>query len=68
MEIYKRKAISEDLNKYEIVDKSNNFIEVIEWINGEGWDIITKDKMINLTRGELVAINYLTQTLDLHKD
>lgn len=68
MEIYKRKAISEDLNKYEIVDKSNNFIEVIEWINGEGWDIIIKDKMINLTRGELVAINYLTQTLDLHKD
>ena len=68
MKIYKRKAISEDLNKYEIVDKSNNFIEVIEWINGEGWDIIIKDKIINLTRGELVAINYLTQTLDLHKD
>lgn len=65
MEICNRKSINENLCKYDYLAKEDDFIEVTEWTNGEGWDISISDKkQFMLTRGELDAINYLANTLD----
>lgn len=67
MKIGSRKSINDDLQKYDHLNKSS-FIEITEWTNGEGWDIAINEKMINLTYGELEAINYLTKALDYEPD
>ena len=59
-----RKSVMDDLNKYCIFAKDNDFIEVTEWSNGEGWDITINNKYIYLTDGELKAINHLVNSLD----
>lgn len=67
MELINRKSINDKLSKYcYLCNESNDFIEVTEWANKEGWDITIKNKIISLSDGELKAINYLTMTLDLH--
>ena len=67
MEIYERKAVSDELKKYDHLAKDSDFIEVTEWANGEGWDICLNDKVISITFGQLSAINYLTKALDYEK-
>lgn len=67
MEKYNKKAIFDDLDKYDYLAKESDFIEVTEWHNGEGWDIYINDTHISLTSGQLDAINYLTKSLDLSK-
>ena len=68
MKIKHEKTISDKLSKYDYLvpeNSSNNYIEVTEWSNGEGITITIGDKMpIDLTYGELEAINYLTKTLE----
>lgn len=64
MEFNSRKSINDKLTKYDYLAKDNDFIEVIEWTNGEGYDIIINDKIISLTSGQLDAINYLTKSLE----
>lgn len=64
MEFNNRKSISDKLKKYDYLAKDNDFIEVIEWTNGEGYDIIINDKIISLTRGQIDAINYLVRSLE----
>ena len=66
MEKVKRKSINDDLQKYDYLAKDYEFIEVTEWRNGEGWDISINDKIIQLTVGQLDAINYLTKSLDYY--
>lgn len=69
MEIKNRRCIIEYLNKFDIMAKKDDFIEVCEWTNGEGFDIsITDNKIISLTRAELDAIDLLTKTLDYNVD
>lgn len=69
MEIKNRRCIIEDLNKFDIMTNKDDFIEVCEWANGEGFDIsITDKKIISLTRGELDAIDFLTKALDYNVD
>ena len=69
MEIKNRRCIIEDLNKFDIMAKKDDFIEVCEWTNGEGLDITISDKkIISLTRGELEAIDFLTKALDYNID
>ena len=69
MEIKNRRCIIEDLNKFDIMAKKDDFIEVCEWANGEGFDIsITDKKFISLTREELEAIDFLIKTLDYNVD
>lgn len=65
MKIDSRKSISDDLQKYDHLKNKSSFIEITEWTNGEGWDIAINEKMINLTYGELEAINYLTKAIRL---
>lgn len=65
MEKTTRKSVNDKLSKYCYIAKENDFIEVTEWTNGEGFDININDKpVISLTSGELSAINYLVQSLD----
>lgn len=66
MEKYKINTISEDLRKFDYLAKEHDYIEVTEWRNGEGWNIDLNGTVIQLTDGQLKAINYLTQTLDLY--
>ena len=66
MEKINRKSINAKLSKFDILANKDAFIEVTEWVNGEGFDITINDKIFSLTHGQLKAINYLTQTLDLY--
>lgn len=67
MEIVNRKSINDNLKKYDYLAKDDDFIEVTEWTNGEGYDITINDKIIPLTAGQLEAINYLTKSLEYSK-
>ena len=68
MEKVKRKSVNDNLQKYDYLAKDYEFIEVTEWRNGEGWDISINDKIIQLTIGQLDAINYLTKALEYYDD
>lgn len=67
MEFYKRKSISDNLHKYDHLAKKDDFIEISEWYNGEGYDITINEKVISLTIGQLEAIIFLTKTLDFNE-
>ena len=66
MEKVKGRSVNDKLQKYDYLAKDYEFIEVTEWRNGEGWDISINDKIIQLTLGQLDAINYLTKSLDYY--
>ena len=68
MEFNSRKSVNDKLKKYDYLAKDNDLIEVIEWTNGEGYDIIINDKIISLTRGQIDAINYLVRSLEYKSD
>lgn len=68
MEISKRKSISDSLSKYDYLADKDDFIEITEWTNGEGWDICTNKRQISLTFGELEAIYYLAKYLEYNKE
>lgn len=59
-----RPTVNDDLNKYCPIAKANDFIEITEQSNGEGWDVTINDRHFHLTRGELEAINFLTKFLE----
>lgn len=64
MKLENRKSVYENLKRFDCLAKEDSFIEVIEWTNGEGFDIsIDDNKHLSLTYGEIDAINYLTMTL-----
>lgn len=67
MEFNSRKSVNDKLKKYDYLAKDNDIIEVIEWTNGEGYDIIINDKIISLTNGQIDAINYLIKSLEYSK-
>ena len=70
MEKHDRKSVFDNLNKYCTfsIHRKDDFIEVTEWSNGEGYDICISNvegpKHIYLTWGELKAINTLVKELD----
>lgn len=65
METNLRKTVSEKLKVFDYIAKDDDFIEVSEWSNGEGWDITINDRHFHLTYGTLDAINYLTKAIDI---
>lgn len=67
MEISERKSVSDNLRKYDYLAKDDDYIEVTEWGNGEGWDITLNEQVISLTWGQLDAIDYLTKHLQYNK-
>ncbi len=64
MEIVKRKSVNDALYKYCHLAGKDDFIEVTEWTNGEGFDInigkSTRNEFLQITHGELDAIKMLT--------
>lgn len=72
MEIAKRKSANDTLEIYDALAQKDSYIEVTEWINGEGISVNIYDshnnKSIELSYGELDAINYLSKTLMYHSD
>ena len=67
MEYFNRRSVFDKLRKYDHLAKENDVIEVVEWTNGEGWDVCMDDKIIPLTYGQLEAIKYLIKSLDFNK-
>lgn len=69
MEFNSRKSVNDKLKKYDYLAKDEDYIEIVEWTNGEGYDItINDDKIISLTGGQLEAINYLVKSLEYKSD
>lgn len=64
MEITNRNSVFDDLNKYDYLATKSSSIQVTEWSNEEGWDIVIDNNIISLTSGQLDAINYLTKVLE----
>lgn len=63
METYNRKATFEELKKYCYLSKDNDFIEVTEWKNGDGFDIELnchrEIQRFSLTHGEFQLLTIL---------
>lgn len=69
MEFNSRKSVNDKLKKYDYLAKDEDYIEIVEWTNGEGYDItINDDKIISLTGGQIDAINYLVKSLEYKSD
>lgn len=59
-DLYKRKSLMVELKDFDHLAKENDFIEVTEWGNGEGYDIALSDKqVISITMGQFDAIKKL---------
>lgn len=65
-----RKSKFLDLKAYCVFAKEHDFIEVTEWVNGEGFDVTISNaggvinKTLSLTAGEFEALTVLVN----HKD
>lgn len=60
----KRKSVFDTLSKFSPMYKEEDYIEVTEWSNQEGWDITIGDNtQFKLSMDELEAINYLTKVI-----
>lgn len=71
MERYKRKAVFSELKKFDIFAKDSDFIEVIEWHNGEGFDVEISSSLperFQLTWGEFKALKKMVKELEKFED
>ena len=68
MKYSNRKSVFDDLKVYDYLAKDDSFIQVTEWDNEEGWDITIDNKLIQLSMGELEAINYLVKSLEFKSE
>ena len=58
--LYDRKSLMVELKNFDYLAKEDDFIEVTEWKNGEGYDIAFSDKqVISITIGQFDAIKKL---------
>ena len=58
------RSITTKMKMFDYIAKESDYITVTEWSNGEGWDICINDNVIQISRGELEAINFLTTAVD----
>ena len=69
MDYVKKKCIIDNLKKYSPQSDENEFIEVSEWVNGEGYDInINDNKRISLSYDEYSAVTHLISCLQNERD
>lgn len=68
MEYKQRKAVWDSLRKYDPAAEENAFIEVTEWINGMGIDVVIDDTHYSLSYDILEAINYLSKSLGYYNE
>ena len=67
MDKYTRKAVFSYLKKYDQLANGQDFIEVTEWKNGEGFDVEIVGKLstrFQLTWGGYTALKKLVKKLD----
>lgn len=67
-EITHRKSIFSDLKDYCPFSKGDDFIEVTEWSNGEGFDVKISsfnDRVFSFTHGEFELIKELVLKIDI---
>ncbi len=61
--VYKRKAIFEELSKHCPLSNKNDFMEITEWSNGEGFDVVIssqwRERELSLTWGEFELMTKL---------
>lgn len=58
--LYDRRSLMVELKDFDYLAKEDDFIEVTEWKNGEGYDIALSDKqVISITIGQFDAIKKL---------
>ena len=66
--VTKRNTIYSDLKPFDPgFAKENDFIEIVEWINGEGFDVCietTQRQTFQLSWGQLEAIKHLVKKLN----
>jgi len=68
---YKRDSIFADLGDFCHLSAKDAYIEITEWSNGDGYDIIVNSfqcNTISLTRGEIKAIVKLTKLLNKEEE
>ena len=66
IESYTRQSVFTELEEFCHLSKEGSFMEMTEWKNGEGVDIVIasfQDRSIQLTFGELQAIRNLTNKI-----
>jgi hypothetical protein len=65
---YQRKAAFADLEQFDYLAKENDFIEVTEWANGDGWDVNISanhdDQTFHITHGQFKALKKLIKELE----
>lgn len=63
VEFYKRKSAFSELKNYCHLSGDHDFIEVTEWSNGDGYDIVVStkrgDQHFSLTHGEIDLLQVL---------
>ena len=67
LEKHTRKSISAGLRQFDFLAKDDDFIEVTQWTNGEGFDINISsqgEKYIAITDGEFKAIKEMIKQLN----
>ena len=62
--IERLRSITTKMKMFDYIAKESDYITVTEWSNGEGWDICINDNVIQISRGELEAIDFLTTAVD----
>ena len=62
--IERLRSITAKTKTFDYIANESDYISVTEWSNGEGWDICINDNVIQISRGELEAINFLTTAVD----
>lgn len=63
MEYNNRKSVNTNLRRFDYLAEDKDFIEVTEWVNGEGYDVTINNKAFSFTEGEIEAIYYLVKSL-----
>ena len=58
--LYNRKSLMVELKDFDYLAKEDDFVEVTEWGNGEGYDITLWDNQVmSITMGQFNAIKKL---------
>jgi hypothetical protein len=59
MRQYDRNAKFTQLKQYCLHSNDTDYMEVTEWYNGEGFDVVTNNKHFSLTNGEWECLQAL---------
>lgn len=59
MKEYTRKSKLTELKQYDHLAKENDYIELTDWHNGEGFDISINERQYSFSYGEFEAITAL---------